>query len=110
MAVYKGREVTILGRATGADYAPDYRVLDQWGQEEIVTLDKLQVTEEEKKQLTADNQTNLTFNVIKDKDLKDLRDSQDAEKIKARQEKGELTSKEATPPMPVKIVEDKKTK
>lgn len=110
MAVYKGREVTILGRADAIDAAPMYRVLDQWGQEEQVPLDKLEVTEDEKKQLTSDNEQSLTFKVIKDKDLQDLRDSQDADKIKAKQDKGELVSESATPPMPVKVVEDKKTK
>src|SRR4051812_47970503 len=110
MAVYKGREVQILGRADAVDTAPMYRVLDDQGQVEHVSLDRLEVTEDEKKQLTADSEASLTFKVIKDKDLKDLRDSQDADKIKAKQEKGELTSQGATPPMPVKLVDDKKSK
>ncbi len=87
MAVYKGREVNILGRLDGAETSPTFRVLDQWGQEELVPLDKLEVTEDEKKQIVGDNEASLTFKVIKDKDLKDLRDGQDVDKIKAKQDK-----------------------
>lgn len=87
MAVYKGREVQILGRADGADTSPMYRVLDPYGQEEQVSLSQIQVTEEEKKQILTENQETLYVNVIKDKDLQDLRDSQDPEKIKAKEDK-----------------------
>jgi hypothetical protein len=88
MAILKGREVSILGRADGADVSPTYRILDSYGQESQVMLKDLQVTSEEKKQLDIDNgNLNSGVKVISDKDLKDLRDGQDKEKIEARQSK-----------------------
>jgi len=88
MAVYKNREVQLLGRADGADVSPTYRVLDSQGQEEQVQLNQLQVTEEEKKQLNlAHGSTVADVKVISNKDLQELRDGQDPKKIEERQKK-----------------------
>ncbi len=86
MAVYKGREVQILGRLEGGEVSPSYRVIDSYGQKEVVELSNLQVTKDEEKQLKGDA-ADLNVNVIEDKDLQTLRDTQDPEKIKAKQDK-----------------------
>lgn len=88
MAIYKGREVQVLGRSDGADVSPMYDILDQWNQRSSVKLNELHFTENEVKDIK--DRANKHFdnvNVIKDKELQDLRDSQDKEKIEQKQGK-----------------------
>lgn len=88
MAIYKGREVQLLGRLSGGEESPLYRVMDKDQNVEHVALDQMQFTSEEKKQLEKDHgQVASTLNVIEDKDLKELRDGQDRQKIEERQKK-----------------------
>lgn len=88
MAVYKGREVELLGKVGGADTSPLYTIQHRGGGREDIPLNQLQLTEEEVKNAEKDASWHLGgVNVIKDKDLQELRDSQDKEKIEERQGK-----------------------
>lgn len=82
MAVYKGREVQILGRADGADTSPLFRIVHPNGEQEQVRLNQLQLTDQElKDQKEASGDVLHWAGKIEDKDLQELRDSQDREKI-----------------------------
>lgn len=86
MAIYKGREVQLLGRLSGGEESPLYRVMDKHQNIEHVPLSQMQFTSEEKKQLEGEHgqlASNLT--VIENKDLKELREGQDRQKIEERQ-------------------------
>lgn len=85
MAILRNREVTILGRADGADVSPTYTVQYPDLERENVQLSELRLTEDEYKEMTKQNGETSMTNVkkIDDKELQDLRDSQDPEKIKA---------------------------
>lgn len=86
MAIYKGREVSLLGRVSGGEESPLYRVMDKDQNIEHVALDKMQFTADEKKNLERDNGSIAsTLQVIEDKDLKELRDGQNRQKIEERQ-------------------------
>lgn len=86
MAVYKGREVQILGRADGADTAPLYRIVHPNGNTEQVRFTELQLTSNEIKEQEKIYGEHLRgANKIEDKDLQQLRDSQDREKIEQNQ-------------------------
>ena len=86
MAIYKGREVQLLGRSDGADVSPMYDVLDQWNQRSSVPMNHLQFTAKEIDDMGKQNVDHLKFvNKIEDKDLQDLKDSQDKAKIEAHQ-------------------------
>lgn len=88
MAVHKGREVQILGRSDGDDLSPMYDILDQWNERSSIPLNQLQLTEKEKADLEKQGALHLDrANVISDKDMQSLRDSQDAKKIEADKDK-----------------------
>lgn len=86
MAIYKGREVQLLGRVDGADESPLYRVMDKHQNIEHVRLGDMQFTSQEQKDLEKTHgQLVADLQVIEDKDLKELRDGQDREKIEEKQ-------------------------
>jgi len=88
MAIYKGREVHVLGRTNGEDTSPLYDILDQWNQRSSVKLNELQFTEDEVKQQREKAVNHLDYaNVIKQDELQELRDSQDKKKIEAQQKR-----------------------
>ncbi len=99
MAVYRGREVHILGRTTGEDITPSYDILDQWNERSSVKLPELHLTEEEIQKMKDQAIHHLHFaKIIADKDLQELKDSQDKRKIEERLAKEE--QKSATPTTP----------
>ena len=59
MAIYKGREVQLLGRSDGADVAPMYDILDQWNQRSSVKLNELQFTSKEVEDMKKMNYDHL---------------------------------------------------
>lgn len=86
MAVYKGREVQLLGRSDGADVSPMYDILDQWNQRSSVKLNEIQFTTKEVEDMKKMNYDHLSgVRKIEDKDLQELRDGQDKEKIEKMQ-------------------------
>lgn len=89
MALLRNREVAILGRAEGAEASPLYTVIYPQGDRENVELSKLQLTKDEADEMKKAHGENALVNVsvIEDKDLQDIRDSQDKAKIEARQAK-----------------------
>ena len=97
MAIYKGREVQVLGRSDGADVSPMYDILDQWNQRSSVKLNELQFTEEEVKGIKDHANKHFdTVNVIKAKDLQELRDGQDPKKIEEKQGKSKTAPVEVS--------------
>jgi hypothetical protein len=89
MAILRNREVTILGRADGADMSPQYTVQYPDLEREIVRLSDLQMTEDEYKEMTRQNGEEVMVPVkkIENKDLQALRDGQDRAKIEENQRK-----------------------
>lgn len=88
MAIYKGREVQLLGRLDGVDESPLYRVMDKQQQVEHVRLGDMQLTEDEKKDLQKVHGLAIAdVPTISDKDLQELRDGQNREKIEEKQKK-----------------------
>lgn len=86
MAIYKGREVQVLGPSSGEDLSKMYDVLDQWSQRSSVKLSELQFTGkeiEDMKKHSVDQFAN--FKKIEDKDYQELKDSQDKAKIEEKQ-------------------------
>jgi hypothetical protein len=82
MAIYKGREVQLLGRSDGADVSPMYDILDQWNQRSSVPLNQLQFTSKEVSDMKQQNYDHLDgVQKISDKDLQELKDGQDKAKI-----------------------------
>jgi len=99
MAIYKGREVQLLGRSDGADVAPMYDILDQWNQRSSVKLNELQFTSKEVEDMKKMNYDHLNgVKKIEDKDLQELKDGQDKKKIEERQKT------QSTQPVEVKRV------
>lgn len=88
MAVFKGREVEIMGKVGGTDTGPLYTIQHKQGNREDVRLDELELTEAEVKEMEKNATWHLgSAKVIKDKDLQDLRDKQDKQKIEEQQKK-----------------------
>jgi hypothetical protein len=88
MAVYKGREVSLLGKVGGADTSPLYTIQHKDGNREDVRLNQVQITEDEKKEMEKDVTWHLgSASVIDNKDLQELRDSQDKAKIEEKEGK-----------------------
>ncbi len=86
MAVYKGREVSVLGKQGGEDTSPLYTIIDKSGNREDVQLNQIQFTEKELKDAKDGAQWHLDgAQVIADKDLQELRDGQDRAKIEKTQ-------------------------
>lgn len=99
MAIYKGREVQLLGRSDGADVSPMYDILDQWNQRSSVKLNEIQFTSKEVEDMKKQNYDHLNHvSKIEDKDLQELKDGQDRKKIEERQKK------QGTEPVEVKRV------
>lgn len=104
MAIYKGREVQLLGRSDGADVSPMYDILDQWNQRSSVKLNELQFTSKEVEDMKKQNYDHLSgVRKIEDKDLQELKDGQDKKKIEEKQGKQKPSSVE-TEVHPVKKV------
>lgn len=88
MAVYKGREVELLGKVGGYDTAPLYTIMQRDGSRADVPLNQIQLTEDEVKQAEKDSVWHLEGAPrIKDEDLQKLRDAQDRKKIEENQKK-----------------------
>jgi hypothetical protein len=86
MAVYKGREVQLLGKTNGEDTAPLYTIQHRDGNREDVKLNQIQLTEDEVKVAEKSSTQHLmTAPRIKNEDLQKLRDSQDRTKIEKQQ-------------------------
>lgn len=99
MAVYKGREVTVLGKTGGEDTSPLYTIQHRDGNREDVRLNLIQLTDDEIKEMEKNNVWHLKgANRIDQKDLQNLRDSQDRKKIEENQKK------QPTEPVEVKKV------
>ena len=93
MALLRNREVQILGKTDGEDFAPTYTVLYKDGERENVRLTELHITEDEKKELLKANGENVLVNVkvVDDKKLQEVRDNQDRTKIEDKQSKVDTT-------------------
>lgn len=106
MAIYKGREVTITNLVNPAMTVYDtVQVTDSQGQSFSPKVSELQFTEAEKKELKKYHTDRFDqVNVIKDEDLKKLRDDSDPKVIEKRQadEAGKVAK-----PTPVTIVQAK---
>lgn len=89
MALLRNREVTLLNKADAADASPVYTVAYANGNRENVKLNELQLTEAEYKDMLRQNGEVYMHDVqkIEDKDLQEIRDSQDADKINEKQDK-----------------------
>ena len=86
MAVYKGREVQVLGKQGGTDTSPLYTIVEKNGQRADVPMNQIQFTEKEVKDMEKDASWHLNgAQKISDADLQKLRDSQDREKIEKEQ-------------------------
>lgn len=86
MAIYKNREVQITSYIT--DVSPVVEIQHQSGEREFVNLRNLQFTEDEKREFSKDQENVIDgVAVIKDKDLQELRDSQNPEKIQKEKDK-----------------------
>lgn len=89
MAIYKGREVTITNLVQPALTVPDtVQVVDKDGQSYSPKVSEVQFTEDEKKALK--NYHSEKFNnvrVIKDEDLKKVREDSDPEVLQKRIDK-----------------------
>lgn len=104
MAVYKGREVTIVNFVQPNLTIPDtIQVVDKDGQSYSPKVSEVQFTEDEKKQLK--NYHTDKFNqvqVISDTDLKKLRDESNPDVIEKKQAQ---EAKKAVEPTPVTVVQ-----
>lgn len=93
MAVYNGREVQILQVIPAQGNLPtteDVQIVDKQGQHFTVALGKLQLTQEEKDNLLKQHKTRYeNVNTVSDKDLQELRDSQDPKKNEERMKAAE---------------------
>lgn len=105
MAIYNGREVQILNvipQQGNLPTAEDVQIADKQGINYTVKLSQLQLTEDEKKKLQEQHKERYNdLNTVSDKDLQNLRDSQDEKKI---QEKQAEDAKKQPLPQPVVIV------
>jgi hypothetical protein len=86
MAVYKGREVTILGKQGGEDTSPLYTIMHKDGQREDVKMNQIQMTDKEIKDAKDGAAWHLDgAQVIKEADLNDLRSKTSKEEIEKHQ-------------------------
>lgn len=86
MAIYKGREVQVLGPSSGEDTSKMYDVLDQWSQRSSVKLSELRFTGKEIEDMKkAHVEQFVNYSKIEDKDLQELKDGQDKQKIEEKQ-------------------------
>lgn len=89
MAILRNREVTILDRVDSADNSPVYSVSYPNGVREHAKLTDLRLTKDEYGYMLRQNGEVYMLDVsrIDDKELQEIRDSQDRAKIEARQAK-----------------------
>lgn len=81
MAVYKNREVDVAFNLP-ATHDEFVEVTHKNGDKEHVRASEVRFTKEEMSKLEKKHKTNMTdYNIISDKDLNDLRNSQNPEKI-----------------------------
>lgn len=103
MAIYKGREVTITSLVNPALTVQDTaQVVDKDGQSYSPKISEVLFTEEEKKNLKkyhTDRFDQVT--IIKDEDLKKIRDDSNPEVIEKRQAE---QAKKTPQPTPVTVV------
>lgn len=86
MAIYKGREVSVLGRADGADVSPLYTILHKDGEREIVPMSQIQMTEKELKESKDAVQWHLDgVATLKDADVEKQRKLTSKEEIEKTQ-------------------------
>jgi len=86
MAVFKGREVQVLGKTNGEDTAPLYTIVEGNGQRADVPMNQLQFTKAELNALETGAGWHLDgAKVIEEKELTELRDAQDRKKIEQKQ-------------------------
>jgi hypothetical protein len=104
MAIYRGREVRIVNYVQPDLTIPDtIQVVDKDGQSYSPKVSEVQFTEAEKKDLKNYHTDRFNqVNVIKDEDLKKLRDDSDPKVIEKRQ--ADAAAK-AQKPTPVTLVE-----
>lgn len=86
MAILRNREVTILDRVDSADMSPVYVVSYTNGVKENAKLTDLRLTKDEYGYMLRQNGDVYMNNVsrIDDKELQDIRDSQDRVKLEAK--------------------------
>lgn len=98
MAILRNREVTYLGPVSGHDSSKAVRVEDKYGNIEIVKLSELRFTEDEINDMVEAEKNQLSgLATISDKDLKQLRESQDPDKVQEAKDRGETLD---TPDLP----------
>ncbi len=87
MALLRNREVSLISRTDAADMSPVYVVAYANGIRENAKLNELRLTKEEYGDMLRQNGEVYMHNVlrIEDKQLQEIRDSQDKGKIEARQ-------------------------
>lgn len=100
MALLRNREVTLLTKADAADASPVYTVAYANGNRENVKLNELQLSEAEYKEMLRQNGEVYMLDVqkIEDKDLQEIRDSQDAKKIAEREKEVDTPTVPVEPP------------
>lgn len=88
MAIVRGRVVHIIGPSPDQGSPPKFEVEYQNGQREIVPLNQMDISEDEKKQLDKTVVDALSgARVRKDSELQEIADKTNLEKIEANQEK-----------------------
>ena len=94
MAVYKGREVTLAAPVPKGAVEPIIVAIRQKdGSLDTVNLNELQLTKKEKEQLQKDAGAPFDdVEIIEEKDLQELRDSQDPVKIHERLKNKSISS------------------
>lgn len=89
MAIYNGREVQVLNVIPTQGNLPtaeDVQISDKQGINYTVKLSQLQLTEDEKKKLQEKHHERYNdLKTVSDKDVQNLRDSQDPKKIEEKQ-------------------------
>lgn len=118
MAIYKGREVTIQNFVQPGVVVPDtIQVVDKDGQSYSPKVSEVQFTEDEKKNLKNYHSEKFNqVNVIKDADLKKVREDSDPKVLEERMKKQEagkdvtivaknaqIDTKDAAKPFPVAV-------
>lgn len=103
MAIYRGREVTIVNYVQPSVTVPDtIQVVDKDGQSYSPKVSEVQFTEDEKKSLKNYHTDKFNqVNVIKDEDLKKLRADSDPKAIEKKQAD---EAAKAVKPVPVTVV------
>jgi hypothetical protein len=102
MAILKNREVQIIGRADATDASPNYTVMHKDGSRENARRSELRFTKDEVEKMKKTAGDDLDqVNVIDDKELNDLRDGQNPQKIQDKQDK--VKTEQVTPQPVVQV-------